>query len=298
MVAEQAPATVDTHTEYFLLYLYGIIGLTIIGSMVAMAYVTIKMAEQVRMDIMKAKGTYVEPVVEQDDALTKFLRRFSREMTDAVPIEQEASIDLGHDYDGIRELDNNLPPWWVAMFYISIIFGVGYIYYYHMGGGGLSAKEAYEEEMHQAEVDRKIQMNTVSINKENVTALTDESALNEGKSIFMANCISCHGGKGEGMTGLGPNLTDDYWIHGGGIHNVFNTISEGVPAKGMITWKNTLPPAAIQKVSSYVLSLRGTNPPGAKAPQGDLYVPEKDSTNNASAKADSTGTAVDSTKTK
>jgi cytochrome c oxidase cbb3-type subunit 3 len=263
-----------------------------------MAYVTVKMAEQVRIDIMKAKGTYVEPEVEQDDALTKFLKRFSRELTDRVPMEEEASIDTGHNYDGIRELDNNLPPWWTAMFYISIIFAVGYLYYYHLGGDGISAKEAYEQEMHQAEVDKKLQLNTVDINDANVVALTDESDLSVGKGIFMNNCISCHGPQAQGMAGLGPNLTDDYWIHGGGIHNVFKTITEGVPAKGMISWKNTLPPAAIQKVASYVLSLRGSNPPGAKAPQGDLYVPEKDSTNNAAAKTDSTATAVDSTKTK
>ncbi|HQU52955.1 MAG TPA: c-type cytochrome, partial [Saprospiraceae bacterium] len=110
------------------------------------------------------------------------------------------------------------------------------------------------------------------VDETNVTARTDDAALAQGKDIWIANCVACHGANGEG--GVGPNMTDKYWIHGGDIKNIFNTIKYGVPEKGMISWQTQLSPSAMADVASYILTLQGTNPPNAKAPQGDLYNPE------------------------
>ena len=201
--------------------------------------------------------------------------RIYKRWTQAVPVEKEEDIIFDHDFDGIRELDNSLPPWWVALFYITIGFAVVYMSYYHFFGVGASSKEQYEMEMEKAEkaiaAFRAQQADLVT--EENVTALTADSDLSLGQSIYQVNCVACHGPGGEG--GVGPNLTDPYWIHGGGIKNVFRTITYGVPEKGMIAWSAQMRPSDIQKVSSYVLTLQGTNPPNGKEPEGDLYQPEE-----------------------
>lgn len=184
----------------------------------------------------------------------------------AVPIEREEEIMLDHEYDGIRELDNNLPAWWVYMFYLTILFSGVYLAYYHFLGGNLQEAE-YKEEIAIAEKHKASLAN--SINEANVTVLTDEARLANGKTLYSQYCGACHGKSGEG--GVGPNLTDEYWLHGGNIKDVFKTITNGVPQKGMISWKAQLSPAQIQEVSSYILSLKGSNPANAKEPQGDLY---------------------------
>jgi len=208
-----------------------------------------------------------------------FWKRLSRRWTRAVPVEQEHEVLFDHDFDGIRELDNKLPPWWVALFYITIAFAAVYMSYYHFFGKGPSSSEKYEAEMQKAEEEvaafRAQQADQVS--EENVTALTAEADLSVGQTIFQTNCVVCHGASGEG--GVGPNLTDQYWIHGGGIKNVFKTIVYGVPEKGMISWKEQLRSSEIQKVASYILTLQGTNPGNAKAPEGDLY--QGDTTNQS-----------------
>ncbi len=192
-----------------------------------------------------------------------------------VPLSQEGEIDLGHDYDGIRELDNKLPPWWVALFYGTIIFGMGYWYYYEMSGKGMGQIELYEYEIAQAEIAQAeyLAKQANLVDESNVVFLDDEAALAKGASIYKMNCVACHGPEGQGT--VGPNLTDPYWIHGGGIKNIFKTIKYGVPAKGMIPWKTQLNPAAMQQVASYIMTLEGTNPPNPKAPEGDKWSPEK-----------------------
>ncbi|MCB0643447.1 MAG: c-type cytochrome, partial [Phaeodactylibacter sp.] len=210
-----------------------------------------------------------------------------------VPVEKEADVLLDHDYDGIRELDNNLPPWWVAMFYITIFFAVVYFSYYHIFDIGLSSTEAYEQEMKAAEKDvaQYLANQADLVDETNVTAVEDETGLKIGQTIFNTNCVACHGMGGEG--GVGPNLTDDYWIHGGGIKNVFKTIKYGVPEKGMIAWKAQLGAGDMQKVASYILTLHGTNPPNAKEPQGELYQEEQaDLENETTPPADSTETTT------
>ena len=199
-----------------------------------------------------------------------------------VPKDKEKDIDLGHEYDGIRELDNSLPPWWLWLFYGTIIWAAVYLWYYHVSDRGLNQEQEYIAAIEQgnAEKDKYLSTQADAIDEKTVTLLTDDASKAEGKEIYVANCLVCHGAAGEGL--VGPNFTDKYWIHGGNISNLFTTIKYGVPEKGMISWKSQLRPAAMQKVASYILSLQGTNPPNAKAPQGDLYDPS------------SAGTAADS----
>jgi cytochrome c oxidase cbb3-type subunit III len=187
------------------------------------------------------------------------------------PLEKEKDIMFDHAYDEIRELDNKIPPWFNYLFYGSVIFGIFYMINYHILSPGDVQATEYIEEVKFAEMQKVELIKSGALLDENkLTALTDAAALNSGKEIFVKNCTVCHTEKGGGL--VGPNLTDDYWIHGGGIKNVFAVIKEGVPAKGMISWKAQLNPRQIQEVSSFVLSLKGTNPPNPKAPEGVLYV--------------------------
>lgn len=210
-----------------------------------------------------------------------FWKTISEKAWNLVPKDKEADIDLGHDYDGIRELDNSLPPWWLYMFYGTIIFAAVYLWYYHVSAKGPNQEQEYiaAMEIGEAQKAKYLASQADAIDEKTVTALLDETALAEGKEIYTANCMVCHGANGEGV--VGPNLTDKYWIHGGSVNNIFSTIKNGVPEKGMIAWKDQLRPAAIQKVASYILSLQGSNPANAKEAQGDLYEPSseaKDST--------------------
>lgn len=202
--------------------------------------------------------------------------RLYRKLLDQKPIEQEKEIEMDHEYDGIRELDNNLPPWWVYMFYATMIFAGIYLVHYHMLGG-FTQEQELDAENQEAQVALEAYKKNAPdlITADNVTLLTDAKSLEEGKKIFQANCVACHGAEAQG--GIGPNLTDEYWILGGGIKNVFHTISEGGrEGKGMISWKKSgFSPTQIQQVSSYVISLQGTNPANGKDPEGDLWEADK-----------------------
>ena len=178
---------------------------------------------------------------------------------------------LDHNYDGIQELDNDLPPWWLYMFYFTIAFSIVYMMYYHVLGLGDLQYAEYEKEMAAAKAAQQ-QVAASAGPAVALTPFTDEENLAKGKEIYMTNCMACHGANGEG--GVGPNLTDQYWLHGGAFENIVKTITDGVPAKGMIAWKAILNPEQIRQVASYVKTLQGTNPPNAKAPQGELYTGE------------------------
>ena len=196
--------------------------------------------------------------------------RFVAKMLDQKPLEKESEIILDHNYDGIQELDNNLPPWWTYLFYACIIFAVVYLFKYEVFGGP-DQKAEYEQELTDAKlaIEAFKKANPGMIDADSVTELTDAANLQEGKSIFQANCIMCHAPDAGG--GIGPNLTDDHWILGGGIKNVFHTISEGGrEGKGMVAWKATLTAKQRQQVASYVLSLQGSSPASPKAPEGDI----------------------------
>lgn len=203
----------------------------------------------------------------EDSKLMKLLTR-------SKSIDEEKDVMLDHDYDGIKELDNVLPPWWVGLFWATIFFAIIYTFRFHIYKDYTQDQE-YAQEVEQAELEvQEYLKNAPDItNVDNVTLLTDAADLATGKDIFMANCMACH--KADGGGSIGPNLTDKFWILGGGIKNVFNTVSEGGRSgKGMVPWKETLKPKEIQKVSSYVLSLQGTNPAEAKAAEGDEWVEE------------------------
>jgi cytochrome c oxidase cbb3-type subunit 3 len=191
-----------------------------------------------------------------------------QKFTGLKPLEEERNLMMEHTYDGIEELDNPTPPWFMYLFYLTIIFGIFYGAYYHVyATENLQAGE-YKTEVAVAEKAREAYMKQFanSINEDNVTLATDAKDLTSGSTIYTTNCLACHGDKGQG--GVGPNLTDKFWIHGGGIKDLFKTITHGIPEKGMIAWEKSLNPIQIQQVSSFVLTLQGTNPPGAKEPQG------------------------------
>lgn len=186
------------------------------------------------------------------------------------PVEQEAVVMTTHEYDGIRELDNNLPPWWKAMFYVTIAFGVVYLINYHLIGTGKTQAEEYEYEMAMAEKQVAEYKAALAAQAEPVEVpVTGPEAIAAGKSVYMKFCSACHGAQGEG--GIGPNFADQYWIHGGSMADIITTIEEGVPTKGMIAWKNQLSGAEIQQVAAFIYDLEGTDPAGQKAPQGELF---------------------------
>ena len=238
----------------------------------ALSSYLIDSVEDLRRQALIEKGMI--SAEEEEDVLSKLWRKFLNSLNDSVPITKEESIDMGHEYDGIRELDNNLPPWWKLLFYASIVWAAGYLFYFHFSDYGKLSAEEYKEEMAEAERKQEEYLEKVAdmVDETSVVALVDGSALSNGKRLYNVNCIACHGAFGEG--GVGPNLTDDYWIHGGGIKNVFKTIKYGVPAKGMIAWQQQLKPKQMQEISSYILTMHGTNPANAKGPQGELWVEE------------------------
>jgi len=215
----------------------------------------------------------------------RLLRRVYLRLVDSVPVAQEKDIVLDHEYDGIKELDNNLPPWWKYGFYFTIIFAVFYLFVYHVSGTGKLQADEYKDELlvAQKQKEERMKASAENVNEENVIALADAEPITKGKETFQKLCVACHRADGGGQ--VGPNLTDEYWLHGGGIKNIFKTITYGVPSKGMISWQSQLSPKQIQQVASYVLTLKGTNPAGPKEPQGDKWVEE------SSAPADSTAIA-------
>lgn len=202
--------------------------------------------------------------------------KFRRAITKTTPVETENELLLNHEYDGIRELDSQIPPWFLWLFYLTIAFAVFYMLDYHVFNSSPLQDEEYQLQVKQAEVERTALVKSGAfLNEESVTLLTDPAAIDAGKQIFDANCVACHSADGGGL--VGPNLTDDYWIHGGGIKNIFKTIKYGVTAKGMISWQSQLNPKQIQDVASYIISINGIKPANPKQPEGTIWK-ESDST--------------------
>ena len=221
-------------------------------------------------------------------------KKVYNKMLGTKPMEAESEIILDHDYDGIRELDNNLPPWWVYLFYASIVFGVVYLLRFHVFNDYNQTME-YEQEVAAAQLEIEEYKKTAKglVDANTVELLTDASDLSAGKGIFEGNCVACHMADGGG--GIGPNLTDQNWILGGGIKNVFHTISEGGrDGKGMIAWKQNLKPAEIAQVASYVLSFQGTTADNPKAPEGDIWVDPNAPAQEAPAEQTMPEVAIDS----
>ena len=210
------------------------------------------------------------------------------------PIQEESSIDLGHDYDGIRELDNRLPPWWLYGFYLTIIFAGLYMYRYHVAKSAPLSKEELAISLEQAAADKEeyLKKSASNVDENTVTYLTSPADHEAAQKIFTTICAACHLADGGGS--VGPNMTDNYFIHGGSIKDIFKTIKYGYPEKGMKSWKDDYSPTQIAQLASYVKSLVGTKPAKGKEPQGVLY----DEKASAGPAIDSTKAKVDSTKTK
>lgn len=200
-----------------------------------------------------------------------WVQKILKSWTNAKAVEEEEEIVLDHNYDGIRELDNTLPPWWVYMFYGTILFAVVYLVRFEVLDGDSQIVE-YDKAVAVAEAKLNKYRATATdlITAENVTLSTDSKDLARGKAIFNLNCASCHLSDGGGS--IGPNLTDEFWILGGGVKNVFTTlVNGGRDGKGMISWKKVLKPADMAKVASYVISLQGTTPAKGKVAQGEKW---------------------------
>lgn len=197
-------------------------------------------------------------------------------MNNFKPLTEEGTIDTGHSYDGIRELDNITPPWFIAGFVGSIIFAAIYLFTYHISKTSPLQIEEYNIEMAQAEKEKAamllVQGNNVD---ENTVAMLGLPDIETGKKIFAEKCIACHAATGGSMPGgVGPNLTDEYWIHGGSLKDIFKTIKYGWVEKGMIAWKDQLSAKQIAQIASFIKSIKGSHPANAKEPQGEIYTEE------------------------
>ena len=272
-------------------FLYGIILFVLVVITIAVYFVKQNNKYQKQYNIAKGKPN-------APTGFNKWWKELdSKYFTKAASLEKEEDILLDHDYDGIKELDNALPPWWKWGFYITLVVGVWYLLHFHVWETGPTPLQEYEQEMSIAatQMENYRKNNKESVDEKTVT-MADAKGIDEGKIIFTKNCTPCHGANGEGNM-VGPNLTDKFWLHGGAISNVFRTITLGVPEKGMQAWGKNFAPADIKNLASYILSLQGTNPPNAKEPQGTEFIPitPKDSVGT---KKDTTVTAAKPTVTK
>ncbi len=234
---------------------------------------------QLKSLIAKQKIVAVTPVAEgaiefKPVKKTKKLVSIWSRMNSFKPIEQESDLELDHNYDGIRELDNRLPPWWLYGFYLTIVFAGIYLWRYHVSETAPLQEEELQIALQQAEVQKAeyLKKSANNIDENTVKYLADASDLDAGKKVYEASCTPCHGKAGEGV--VGPNLTDEYWVHGGSMPDVFKSIKYGWPDKGMRSWKDDFSPKQLAQLTSYIKSLSGTNPPNAKAPEGNIYKEE------------------------
>lgn len=222
--------------------------------------------------------TYVPP--------GSFWQRVVQKANASVPLAREQDIDLGHDFDGIRELDNHLPPWWKWLFAGTVVWALAYLVVYHLYGNLPLQQEEYDREVAIADEQMRARKAAQPVEEIDVNSLkytADAAALEKGKGVFANNnCGSCHRADGGGNT-IGPNLTDAYWLHGGGVQNIFNTIKAGVVEKGMPAWGKTLSPQDVRDVTFYVMSLQGSNPANGKAPQGEIFQETQAATDSTAA---------------
>ena len=287
--AEAAAVAVQTASPYgnisatsFYLII-GVIGIELLVVFVLLNQLRVFLAkEKLQQQLTAEAATVQKPRVSIWDKVNKFR-----------PVEQEAQIDLGHEYDGIRELDNRLPPWWLYGFYVSIIFAGVYLWRYHVSHTAPLPGEELQIAMAQAEEQKALYLkkSANNVDENTVKLLTEAADITGGEKVYMQNCSACHGKAGEGT--VGPNLTYDYWLHGGSIKDVFKTVKYGWPEKGMRSWKDDLSPMQIAQVTSYIKSIHGTNPPNAKAQQGELYKEDNNDNNKTDSLTNKVAIATD-----
>ncbi|KAB2813610.1 cbb3-type cytochrome c oxidase N-terminal domain-containing protein [Phaeocystidibacter luteus] len=245
------------------------IGFTILIFLI-ISFAVVKNALDVMKEVsLKAQGRWEEVQEKEAEESSQIMQA----LTAAVPIERENEILTDHDYDGIQELDNRLPPWWLYGFYVSIIFAVVYLIRFHVTGDGMNSQEELAAEYAAFEAEQKAALSSgaiVELNADELEPITSMGELAFAEDIFTSVCASCHKADGGGSTG--PNLTDEYWKHGGGISNVYTTIKEGVAGTSMAPWGTRYSDEKIHQIASYVLMLQGTNPPDALPADGELWV--------------------------
>ncbi len=264
---------IKSYQNPFSLYEHPLVWLAIVGLVTAVVLKeALNIVAQQKAEQLQMEKDGIQPEEVDNWAWAK---KLISKWTEAKAVEQEDEIILDHNYDGIKELDNNLPPWWLYMFYATIIFAAVYLVRYHVLGADnqdMEYAKAVTEAKKELAAFKSTSPETV-IDAETATVLTSEADLNRGKAVYNLNCAACHVADGGG--GIGPNLTDEYWVLGGGMKNIFNTIANGGrDGKGMVAWNKTLKPADIQKVASYIISMQGTTPAKPKAPEGELYKEE------------------------
>jgi cytochrome c oxidase cbb3-type subunit 3 len=224
------------------------------------------------VDSMKPREE-VAPAAAPAEVGPTWWERVWQKLNAHVELSKEQDILLNHAYDGIKELDNRLPPWWLQGFYLSIVVAVLYLFNFHILKYQPLSGEAYEEAMaaHRDQVQAYLESLALNVDETSVRYLIAEDRIKHGRSLFNKHCVACHAPDGGGA--LGPNFTDEYWLHGGTIQDVFKVIKYGVPKNGMRSWQKDLSPVEIQDVATFVMSLQGTNPAQPKEPQGDPYPP-------------------------
>lgn len=248
----------------------------VVGLLIIVALLVLLLAVNL-LQILKAIVTKEMPAEERakkEQEPSWFAKKWN-EWNALKPMEEEQNIMLDHNYDGIKELDNHLPPWWKGLFYLTIVYGVIYLMVFHVFKTAPLQEEEYEIAMALAEEAKSQKVETIEVNfdESNVPFNNDPVALADGQKFFEAQCAVCHKADGGGLAG--PNLTDQYWKHGGSMTDIYSVIKNGVPNTAMIAWESRLNPVRLQNVASYVKSLKGTNPAGALPPDGELYVEEE-----------------------
>lgn len=260
-VAVQGPVLISGIPETDFYLIMGMIALELVVIFALVAYI------HLMLRLMRG-------IEEPEAAAVKVAEKswFWDKFNSAVSVEKEKDLMLDHDYDGIRELDNSLPPWWKYGFYLTIVIAGIYLYRFHISHQGPSSEEEFLAEMEKGEADKAAYLakSANNVDESSVTVLVDGAAVASGKDLFVKNCAACHLADGGGS--VGPNLTDDYWLHGGSIKDVFKSIKYGWQDKGMKSWKDDFSPKQMQEIASFVKSLKGTHPATAKEKQGELYI--------------------------
>jgi cytochrome c oxidase cbb3-type subunit 3 len=244
---------------------YGLLGVVLVELVILLALVyNLKLL--LKKEVVKISG-------EKEIVKINWLKYWDK-LNSLRPIKEEAQIDLGHDYDGIRELDNRLPPWWLYGFYACIVFAVIYLWRYEVSHTAPSSLEEYTMAMQKGAEEKEAYLlkSASNVDENTVQFLSGESDLASGKAIFTSTCAPCHAADGGGL--VGPNLTDDYWLHGGSVKEIFKTIKYGWLEKGMKSWKDDYTPVQIAQLASFIKSIRGKKPAQAKEPQGELMKEE------------------------
>lgn len=265
MVSDEIKNYIGYGAIMFMLLLFVIVFSVLLRAFKTMANVILRLQGYTAAEIAE----YMQPVKKEkkpkkEDVWIKLLS--------LKPMSEEKSILIEHDYDGIQELNNPTPAWFMWLFYSTIVFAVCYLLIYHVLGIGQLQYDEYKTEMAQADIAKKEFLSKAAnqVDENSVKLVANPAVLASGQAIFKQTCSPCHGEYAQGN--VGPNLTDDYWLHGSKINDLFKIIKYGVAAKGMPNWEKQLSPKQISDVSNYVKSLHGTNPANPKPPQGDKDV--------------------------